>query len=80
MVWFAICLAVIFAIMVLVPCVGLLLRKRDFERQVRGQRPERPAGNAAEPKPDLPDMSDAQQLADAARLKSLQNAFTNLTL
>jgi len=80
MVWFAICLAAVFAIMVLVPCVGLWLRKRDFERQVRGQRPERPAGNAAEPKPDLPDMSDAQQLADAARLKSLQNAFTNLTL
>ena len=47
---------------------------------MRGQRPERPAGNAAEPKPDLPDMSDAQQLADEARLKSLQNGFTNLTL
>ncbi len=73
-------LILILAALILVPCVGLLLRKRDFERQVRGQRPERPAGNAAEPKPDLPDMSDAQQLADAARLKSLQNAFTNLTL
>lgn len=73
-------LILILAALILVPCVGLWLRKRDFERQVRGQRPERPAGNAAEPKPDLPDMSDAQQLADAARLKSLQNGFTNLTL
>ncbi|HJC54092.1 MAG TPA: hypothetical protein H9699_02405 [Candidatus Gemmiger stercoravium] len=73
-------LILILAALILVPCVGLLLRKRDFERQVRGQRPERPAGNAAEPKPDLPDMSDAQQLADEARLKSLQNGFTNLTL
>ena len=71
-------LILILAALILVPCVGLLLRKRDFERQVRGQRPERPAGNAAEPKPDLPDMSDAQQLADAARLKSLQNGFTAL--
>lgn len=72
----AVCLVLILLALVLIPCVGVWLRKRDFNRQLRGERPERPAGRAAAPKPDQPDMSEAQRMADEARLKSRQNVWT----
>ena len=40
----AVYLVVLLVVLVLAPVVPLWLRKRDFDRQVRGLRPERKAG------------------------------------
>lgn len=52
-----ICLIIIVALVVLWPLIGYLLRQRDYDRQIRGSRPERRARDGLqlsdEKQPDL---------------------------
>lgn len=57
----AVYLVVLLVVLVLAPVVPLWLRKRDFDRQVRGLRRE------------SRDTAEAEALAGQARLKSMQN-------
>lgn len=64
---------VLLVVLVLAPVVPLWLRKRDFDRQVRGPRPERKAGEKDGLRCESRDTAEAEALAGQARLKSMQN-------
>ena len=66
-------LCILLLLVVLVLVVPLWLRKRDFDRQVRGLRPERKAGEKDGLRRESRDTADAEALAGQARLKSMQN-------
>lgn len=66
-------LCILLLLVVLAPVVPLWLRKRDFDRQVRGLRPERKAGGKDGLRRESRDTAEAEALAGQARLKSMQN-------
>lgn len=66
-------LCILLLLVVLVLVVPLWLRKRDFDRQVRGLRPERKAGEKDGLRRESRDTAEAEALAGQARLKSMQN-------
>ena len=66
-------LCILLLLVVLVLVVRLWLRKRDFDRQVRGLRPERKAGEKDGLRRESRDTAEAEALAGQARLKSMQN-------
>ena len=67
------CILLLLVVLVLAPVVPLWLRKRDFDRQVRGLRPERKAGEKDGLRRESRDTAEAEALAGQARLKSMQN-------
>lgn len=67
------CILLLLVVLVLAPVVPLWLRKRDFDRQVRGLRPERKAGGKDGLRRESRDTAEAEALAGQARLKSMQN-------
>lgn len=69
----AVYLVVLLVVLVLAPVVPLWLRKRDFDRQVRGLRPERKVGEKDGLRRESRDTAEAEALAGQARLKSMQN-------
>ena len=66
-------LCILLLLVVLVLVVPLWLRKRDFDRQVRGLRPERKAGEKDGLRRESRDTAEAEALAGQARLKTMQN-------
>ena len=67
------CILLLLVVLVLAPVVPLWLRKRDFDRQVRGLRPERKAGEKDGLRRESRDTAEAEALAGQARRKSMQN-------
>lgn len=69
-------LVLVLAVVILVPLVPCVLRKIDFQRQLRGDIPERKADpNRKTAVPNDGKSADGDILAGQARLKSMQNAM-----
>lgn len=71
-------LILILAVVILAPLVPYVLRKIDFQRQLRGNIPERKADedmNLNTPHPGDGSTTDGDILAGQARNKSMQNTM-----
>ena len=74
--WLWIIAAVILSLAVGVPLLAAWLRKRDFEKQVRGKRKERTIGDRPVPtQAPKTEVSNTEAMQDEAWLKAKQNAF-----